>query len=298
MALHRSSSTTARKRGRQRMAGKSNQKNGGRVKINVGGVVFETTVSTLTRLKNTLLSTMVTERWRNQEEFFVDRNPKYFAKVLDYLRDGENVTLPNGSEAREALRKEAEFYNLHGLAKMCMSCPSAYKVDEGSVEDIKTGDVVRWRESVIENYWKYLVRYWYEREQARYREENSRCIACGSLAEHYVGPTATVTKVDVDKILTERGDWIALRQHMPYMRGQVTNARDDLSCCMVQWGTAMSTHVPKSALRLDNPQSMASDTSRKRTNYTPSSPAFSPSSPTYAPCSFGYIYTLEDLTDQ
>ncbi|KIH48153.1 hypothetical protein ANCDUO_21781, partial [Ancylostoma duodenale] len=54
---------------------------GERVKINVGGSTFETSLSTLTRLDGT---------------------------VLNYLREGENFVPPSDSDARESLRREAE----------------------------------------------------------------------------------------------------------------------------------------------------------------------------------------------
>ncbi|CAJ0600050.1 unnamed protein product, partial [Cylicocyclus nassatus] len=129
------------------------QSSGERVKINVGGTVFETTVSTLTRIDNTMLSAMVAERWRNGEELFVDRNPTLFAKILDYLRDSGNVTLPKGDAAREAIRKEADFYNLPGLAEMCVSYASTKRVSD-RVSRIALSDTVQWKKNCIEVYWK------------------------------------------------------------------------------------------------------------------------------------------------
>ncbi|VDM79839.1 unnamed protein product, partial [Strongylus vulgaris] len=120
---------------------------GERVKINVGGTIFETSLSTLTRLGDTVLSTMVANRWRSQEELFIDRDPTHFAKVLNYLRDGENFVPPAEDYLRENLRREAEvFYNLPGLAKMCL--PEVFHV----------GDKVQWKESAIDSYWMSFVR--------------------------------------------------------------------------------------------------------------------------------------------
>ncbi|CAJ0591200.1 unnamed protein product [Cylicocyclus nassatus] len=80
-------------------------------------------------------------------------------EILDYLRDGENVTLPKDDEAREALRKEAEFYNLPGLSKMCAPYTSVSKGDKDfEVKTFHQGDIVQWKESAIEMYWKYFVR--------------------------------------------------------------------------------------------------------------------------------------------
>ncbi|CAJ0591191.1 unnamed protein product [Cylicocyclus nassatus] len=226
------------------------QKSGERVKINVGGTVFETTISTLTRLDNTVLSTMVASRWRNQEEIFVDRSPTYFSKILDYLRDGENVTLPKEDEAREALRKEAEFYNLSDLSKMCAPYTSVSKDDKGfEVKAFCQGDIVQWKESAIQMYWKYFVRYLYEREYPWFAEGKSRtCMACGDTSNCYVGPSASVSIVELRNIVISYEDWIPLRQHMPYMKGKVTSASYERSCCEVEWGS-LRTHIPQSVLR-------------------------------------------------
>ncbi|CAJ0591155.1 unnamed protein product [Cylicocyclus nassatus] len=123
------------------------QAHGEVVKINVGGTIFETYLSTLMRVDNTVLSAMAAS-WRNQEVLFVDRSPTQFAKILDYLRDSENFTPPLDDGAREELRKEAEFYNMPGLVEMC------------SPEVFRVGDSVQWRQSVVESYYHHSVARW------------------------------------------------------------------------------------------------------------------------------------------
>ncbi|RCN34912.1 K+ channel tetramerization domain protein [Ancylostoma caninum] len=90
-----------------------------RVKINVGGGKFETSLTTLTRLNGT---------------------------VLNYLREGESFIPPSDLDARESLRREAEFYNLPGLVKLCL--PEVFHV----------GDRVQWKANAIEPYWMSFVR--------------------------------------------------------------------------------------------------------------------------------------------
>ncbi|CAJ0591185.1 unnamed protein product [Cylicocyclus nassatus] len=222
------------------------QKIGERVKINVGGTIFETTISTLTRVDNSVLSAMVADRWRNQEEIFVDRNPTHFAKILDYLRDGENVVLPSDHDSREALRKEAEFYNLPGLAKMCVPCAFT-KVEGDSMEAIKAGDIVHWRESVIEDYCIHFFRYLYVHDRWG---GWSRCMSCGRDTRDNIGPTFPPSDDNGKKITISNEYWRLLKQHMLYMKGKATQT--DMSCCEVQWGREMQTHVPLYALRLAN----------------------------------------------
>ena len=45
--------------------------------------------------------------------YFIDRNPRYFPYVLDYLRDGELVTDSNVS--LEAIKNEARYFGLVNL---------------------------------------------------------------------------------------------------------------------------------------------------------------------------------------
>ncbi|CAJ0592041.1 unnamed protein product [Cylicocyclus nassatus] len=101
---------------------------GERVKIDVGGTVFKTTLSTLRRLDDSIYSTLTGggKGWRKQENdrnrnpvLFVDRDPTDFSHVLNYLRDGKNVVLPEDDYTLKSLRREAEFYNLPGLVEIC-----------------------------------------------------------------------------------------------------------------------------------------------------------------------------------
>ncbi|CAJ0591152.1 unnamed protein product [Cylicocyclus nassatus] len=56
-----------------------------RVKINVGGTVFETYLSTLTKVNDSVLSAMIAEEMQNGDELFIDRNPLLFAKVRKFI---------------------------------------------------------------------------------------------------------------------------------------------------------------------------------------------------------------------
>ncbi|CAJ0591878.1 unnamed protein product [Cylicocyclus nassatus] len=91
----------------------------GRVKLNVGGTAFETSFSTLTSFDDSMLSALVANHWRRQEELFIDRDPSHFEEVLNYLRDGEYVVLPEDENTLKRLQREAEFYNLPGLVVLC-----------------------------------------------------------------------------------------------------------------------------------------------------------------------------------
>ncbi|VDK47204.1 unnamed protein product [Cylicostephanus goldi] len=115
------------------------------VRINVGGTVFEAYRSTL----HPLLSRINTggRRNLNQEYVFVNRNPKHFLKILDYLRDRNNFRPPSEYRAREELRQEAIYYNLADLQRMCAGM-------------LNTRDRVRFKENAIEIYWNYIATFW------------------------------------------------------------------------------------------------------------------------------------------
>jgi len=55
-------------------------------------------------------------------EFFIDRNPKYFEEILDYLRKGSIVVDDLPLQELEELMEELKFYKLNELAKSLQGC--------------------------------------------------------------------------------------------------------------------------------------------------------------------------------
>ncbi|CAO2046558.1 unnamed protein product [Urochloa humidicola] len=85
-----------------------------RVRLNVGGHVFETTAATLSSAgRDTMLGAMTSASWNSTSsptstptEYFIDRDPSSFAVLLDLLRTGTlhvPPTLPEPTLYREAL---------------------------------------------------------------------------------------------------------------------------------------------------------------------------------------------------
>ncbi|XP_058978066.1 BTB/POZ domain-containing protein KCTD5 [Musca domestica] len=95
------------------------------VKLNVGGQYFLTTKTTLSRDPNSFLSRLIQEDCdliSDKDEtgaYLIDRDPKYFAPVLNYLRHGKLV-LDGVSE--EGVLEEAEFYNVTQLIALLKEC--------------------------------------------------------------------------------------------------------------------------------------------------------------------------------
>ena len=94
----------------------------GEVELIVGGTSFKTTTSTLRMAPQFSLLRQTGYRYEESDArggvFCIDRGPEYFDHVLEYLRNG---TVPieevrESSEFREALLKEARYYELSDMA--------------------------------------------------------------------------------------------------------------------------------------------------------------------------------------
>lgn len=95
--------------------------NSGIVKLNIGGTIFQTIKSTLTRFDGffkTILETDVPVTKDESGAFFIDRSPKHFDLILNFMRDG-NVRLPACEKEIEEILKEAQYYLLTGLVELC-----------------------------------------------------------------------------------------------------------------------------------------------------------------------------------
>jgi len=86
-----------------------------RVKLNVGGTKFETTLSTLTRYPDSLLAAMFSGRHKVQPcddgYIFIDRDGTHFQTILNCLRSGK-LSVPTSVTAATELQCEMEYYQL------------------------------------------------------------------------------------------------------------------------------------------------------------------------------------------
>jgi hypothetical protein len=85
------------------------------VELNVGGKHFTTARSTLCRFEGSVLASMFSGRWKlpidSKGRYFIDRNPKIFAVVLDFLRE-PNASIKIPEDDKERFGVDLEFYGL------------------------------------------------------------------------------------------------------------------------------------------------------------------------------------------
>jgi len=97
------------------------------VRLNVGGTVFMTTKTTLSRDPKSFLCRICQSNDAGESSglgsekdetgaYLIDRDPKYFGPVLNFLRHGKLVMDKNIVE--EGVLEEAEFYNITDLIKL------------------------------------------------------------------------------------------------------------------------------------------------------------------------------------
>lgn len=92
------------------------------ISLNVGGVIFQTTVATLTQDPNSMLAAMFnSERPPAMKDdngnYLIDRNPRAFGYILEFLR---NAGLPDDIVGCSLLEVqwEASYFGLHGLLRI------------------------------------------------------------------------------------------------------------------------------------------------------------------------------------
>lgn len=93
----------------------------GRVRVNVGGHFYDTSLATLTKDAHSMLSAMFSGRYGLIQDadgsYFIDRDGTHFRYILNFLRDNTVIVPPNYLLHMELL-KEADFYQLDGLAEI------------------------------------------------------------------------------------------------------------------------------------------------------------------------------------
>ena len=94
------------------------------VKLNVGGTIFQTTQATQLSDQNSMLAKMFSTETNGripaiQDDsgaYFIDRCPKYFGIILNFLRGG--VVEKGANVDLKFLRAEAAYFCIEGLVKV------------------------------------------------------------------------------------------------------------------------------------------------------------------------------------
>ncbi len=98
----------------------ASEEDDGVVDLNVGGMLYSTTRTTLLRY-DSMLAAMFSGRHelkrRADRRVFIDRDGELSKYVLQYLRDGDLDVAYLDKGLRERLKREAAFYCLPGLEK-------------------------------------------------------------------------------------------------------------------------------------------------------------------------------------
>ncbi|KAK6590250.1 hypothetical protein RS030_172593 [Cryptosporidium xiaoi] len=99
-----------------------------KIKVNVGGIYYETTSTTLLSIdgNKSYFSIFLSNLDKGKKdgidnetyEIFIDRNGMLFQYILDYLRTGSTVTVPNKMHIIKGLMMEADFYMLDNLSSL------------------------------------------------------------------------------------------------------------------------------------------------------------------------------------
>ncbi|KAL3848618.1 hypothetical protein ACJMK2_019466 [Sinanodonta woodiana] len=89
-------------------------------KVNVGGTLYTTTRSTLTKYEGSLIWRIFTGDMACPRDergtYFLDRDGHVFRFILNYLRS-DKLVVPQGYRDLDILKEEADHYGLEGLVR-------------------------------------------------------------------------------------------------------------------------------------------------------------------------------------
>lgn len=99
-----------------------------RIKLDIGGQLFTTSLTTLNRDPDSMLAAMFSGRHELKKEdgngsYFIDRDGTHFRYILNFLRDSEvkDGTIPENPNLWRELLTEAEYYQIGGLVHYLQS---------------------------------------------------------------------------------------------------------------------------------------------------------------------------------
>jgi hypothetical protein len=94
-----------------------------KMKLNVGGKIFCTSITTLTSSPNSMLAAMFSGRFPLEKDeegsIFIDRDPTFFSNILDWLRDRKPQVVKNAREKKKLL-EEANYFQLESFQALTL----------------------------------------------------------------------------------------------------------------------------------------------------------------------------------
>ncbi|PIC49208.1 hypothetical protein B9Z55_007890 [Caenorhabditis nigoni] len=113
------------------------------VKLNIGGSIFQTSKSTLTKFDGffrTMFEIGIPIIKDDSGAIFIDRDSKHFRLILNFMRDGD-LDLQKYLEDVTEIQKEAEFYLLDGLVELCKKRQTAEDELKTKKQDLKYSNI-------------------------------------------------------------------------------------------------------------------------------------------------------------
>jgi hypothetical protein len=104
-----------------------------RIKINVGGQTFETTLTSLQKNDNIIKVIIATELTIDKDEhgaiLFPDRNPEFFPIILEHIRTGRvhSIGVEKNYEKLTALKGESDYFGCSKLSERIQKLILRYK---------------------------------------------------------------------------------------------------------------------------------------------------------------------------
>lgn len=116
---------------------------GDRLKLNVGGTIFTTSLYTINQIPNSLLSRLInTGRIDIKEEIFIDRSPRVFSQILDFYRYSKIDYVNLTKEERILLKDDAEYYNITEISMYLNEILKEPEIVTGEKEDYIVNDCI------------------------------------------------------------------------------------------------------------------------------------------------------------
>ena len=106
------------------------------IKLDVGGTIFKTSLSTLTRYEGSMFAAMFSGRHPLVPDengcYFIDRDPEPFRYILEFLRCGsEPMPVEIPAEDMRVVLREAEFYGLRSIMEKSVVCKAKRTANDG-----------------------------------------------------------------------------------------------------------------------------------------------------------------------